>query len=188
PHCLARERLSKWTPSGNNARLSLSNTSDVPVSEEQLDCILEVMGSSWAQSTKETYGVGLLVFHVYCDSLKIPEDQHCPVSPTLLLAFLSSCAGSYSGSALANYTASLKAWHLLHGHPWIVNAKELKAIIDGAMVLVPESSKCSKREPFTIHILSIICSSINLSDHRDTAIFACITTTFYAIARAHSVT
>ncbi|KAG2112010.1 uncharacterized protein F5147DRAFT_551470, partial [Suillus discolor] len=148
-----------------------------------LDCILEVMGASWAQSTKETYGAGLLVFHVYCDTLNISEEQHCPIPPTLLLAFLSSCAGSYSASALANYAAGLKAWHLPHGCPWIVDAKELKAILDGAAAHAPTSLKCSKCAPFTVDILSIIRSHINLNDPRDAAIFACITTTFYSIAR-----
>jgi hypothetical protein len=141
------------------------------------------MGSSWAQTTKETYGAGLLVCHIYCDSLKIPEEHRCPVSPTLLLAFLFSCAGSYSGTALTNYTAGQKAWHLLHGRPWIVNAKELKATLDGATALAPDSSKCPKRIPFTVDILSAIRASINLDDHRDAAIFACLTTTFYAVAR-----
>ncbi|KAG2124421.1 hypothetical protein DEU56DRAFT_744548, partial [Suillus clintonianus] len=183
PHCLARERLHKWTPAGANTRLPTNSHTEAHISEEQLDRILQVMGSSWAQSTKETYGAGLLVFHVYCDSQKIPETQRCPVSPTILLSFLASCAGSYSGTALANYTAGLKAWHLLHGRPWIVNAKELKAVLDGATALAPESSKCSKREPFTVNILSTIRTFLNLDDHRDAAIFACITTTFYAIAR-----
>ncbi|KAG2073423.1 hypothetical protein BDR04DRAFT_993667, partial [Suillus decipiens] len=91
---------------------------------------------------KETYRAGLLVFHVYCDSLKIPEESCCPVSPTLLLAFLSSCARSYLSTMLSNYTAGLKAWHLLHGCPWIVNTKGLKAILDGASALAPNSSKC----------------------------------------------
>ncbi|KIK32911.1 hypothetical protein CY34DRAFT_31361, partial [Suillus luteus UH-Slu-Lm8-n1] len=183
PHCLARERLRKWLPAGPSTRLASLESSATTITDSHLDRILEVMGSSWAQTTKETYGAGLLVFHVYCDSLKIPEEQRCPVSPTLLLAFLSSCAGSYSGTALANYTAGLKAWHLLHGRPWIVNAKELKATLDGATALAPDSSKCPKCIPFTVDILSTIRAFINLNDHRDAAIFACLTTTFYTVAR-----
>ncbi|KAG2746292.1 hypothetical protein P692DRAFT_20739532 [Suillus brevipes Sb2] len=183
PHCLARERLRKWLLAGVSTRLASLEASDTAISDSQLDRILKVMGSSWAQTTKETYGAGLLVFHVYCDSLKIPEEQRCPVSPTLLLTFLSSCAGSYSGTALANYTAGLKAWHLLHGRPWIINAKELKATLDGATTLAPDSSKQPKRIPFTVNILSSIHTAINPEDHRDAAIFACLTTTFYAVAR-----
>ncbi|KAG1836068.1 hypothetical protein DFJ58DRAFT_670027, partial [Suillus subalutaceus] len=85
------------------------------ISDAQLNCILEVMGSSWATSTKESYGAGLLSFHVYCNSWSITEEKQCPISQTLLLDFLSSCASSYSRSALSNYAAGLRAWHLLHG-------------------------------------------------------------------------
>jgi hypothetical protein len=156
---------------------------DVILPDSHLDRILEVMGSSWATSTKETYGAGLLVFHVFCDSHNIAESQRCPVSSTLLLAFLSSCTGSYSGSSLANYAAGLKAWHLLHGQPWVVQANELKGILDGATALAPLSSKRPKREPFTPAIINSIRENLDLDDPRDAAIFACVTTTFYSVAR-----
>jgi hypothetical protein len=65
----------------------------------------------------------------------------------------------------------------------MVNTKELKAILDGATALAPASSKSSKRLPFTTEILSIIRTHLNLDDLLDAAIFACITTTFYSIAR-----
>ncbi|KAG1847684.1 hypothetical protein DFJ58DRAFT_647438, partial [Suillus subalutaceus] len=51
PHCLARERLCKWLPAGGKAcnHTSLSpETQNINVSDEQLDHILEVIGSSWA--------------------------------------------------------------------------------------------------------------------------------------------
>jgi hypothetical protein len=162
--------------------ISAVNENDVRISEDQLNRILEVIGSSWALSTKETYGAGLLVFQVFCDSHKIPEENRCPISANLLLMFLSSCAGSYSGSALANYAAGLKAWHLLHGRPWLINAKELKATLDGATALAPGSSKRDKRIPFTPDIIISIREHLDLENPKDAAIFACITTSFYAIA------
>ena len=76
--------------------------------------ILEVIGTSWANSTKVLYGNALLVYHIYCDlNGSIPNHERCPILRTLLLTFLSSCAGGASGSALANYTTGIKAWHLL---------------------------------------------------------------------------
>jgi hypothetical protein len=99
------------------------------------------------------------------------------------LAFLSSCTGSYSGTVLANYTAGLKVWHLLYGHPWIVNSKELKAILDGASALAPATSKFAKCNPFTVDTLVTIHTHINHDDPLDTAIFTCITTSFYSITR-----
>ncbi|KIK32233.1 hypothetical protein CY34DRAFT_101949, partial [Suillus luteus UH-Slu-Lm8-n1] len=75
PHCLAKDRLRLWLTAGTSPR------------QQQLA----------AQSTKVTYGTGLLIVH---DVNSIAEDQRCPVGPALLLTFLSSCVRSYSGSAL----------------------------------------------------------------------------------------
>ncbi|KAG2738674.1 hypothetical protein P692DRAFT_201873794 [Suillus brevipes Sb2] len=126
------------------------------VSDAQLERILDVIGLAWAQSTKETYGAGLLVFHVFCDTNNVAEENRCPVSRNLLLDFLCSCAGSYSGSALANYAAGLKAWHLLHGRAWQIPPSELKAVLDGATASAPKTSKRPKRLPFTPAILCSI--------------------------------
>ncbi|KAG2742873.1 hypothetical protein P692DRAFT_20879941 [Suillus brevipes Sb2] len=186
PHCLARERLRLWTPAGNSTRQLAATTEDPnahDVSDEQLNRMLEVMGSAWAQSTKETYGAGLLVFHVYCDFNHIDEDKRCPVSSNLLLQFLSSCAGAYSGSSLANFAAGIKAWHLLHGRPWLVQPDELKATLGGATVLAPSASKRPKRQPFTPEFISTIRNHLDLDKPLDAAVFACMMTTFYCIAR-----
>ncbi|KAG2116061.1 uncharacterized protein F5147DRAFT_769451 [Suillus discolor] len=151
PHCLARDRLRLWVPAGESTRQlasTLEKSQNHEVSDEQLDRILDVIGSVWAQSTKETYGAGLLVFHVYCDINHVEEDKCCPVNPNLLLEFLSSCAGSYSGSAIANFVAGIKAWHLLHGRAWMIQPGELKTLLKGTSVLAPPSSKCPKRQPF----------------------------------------
>ncbi|KAF8549244.1 hypothetical protein OG21DRAFT_1478933 [Imleria badia] len=122
-----------------------------------LDRILEVIGTSWADSTKELYGTGLLIFHVYCDIHNIAEVERCPISRALLLSFLSSCTGSYSGSAISNYAVGIRAWHLLHGHPWNIDQDEL-------------------------HI-KIICSYLNLDDLCDAAIYACMVVVFYCVVR-----
>ncbi|KAG1749062.1 uncharacterized protein EDB91DRAFT_1244851 [Suillus paluster] len=139
PHCLARERLILWIPAGEDTRRTATTNDphEFTISDAQLDRVLEVMGCSWATATKETYGAGLLVFHVYCDAQQIAESQRCPISRPLLLAFLSSCAGAYSGSALGNYAAGIKAWHILHGRPWLIPPNELKSILDGAAKFAP---------------------------------------------------
>lgn len=191
PHCLARDRLSYWKLFCEDTRRTITSNDprELSISDSQLDRVLEVMGSSWAASTKEMYGAEemygarLLVFHVYCDTQQIAESQRCPISRPLLLAFLSSCTGSYSSSPLANYTAGLKAWHILHGHPWLIPAGELKSILDGAAKFAPPASKCAKRSPFTPAIIIEICNHLNLEDPKDSAIFACITTSFYSVAR-----
>jgi len=84
---------------------------------------------------------------------------------------------------LNNYAAGLKAWHLLHGRPWKIHPAELKAILDGAAALAPMSSKRTKRAPFTPSIILAIKEHLDLNNHKDAAIFACITMTFYSVAR-----
>lgn len=113
PHCLAKDRLRLWLPSAPSP--SNNTPSTTIISEEQLDRVLQVINQSWHDSTKATYGAGLLIFHVFCDNNDIPDTARCPALADLILAFVASCAGSYSGSTIANYVAGLKAWHTLHG-------------------------------------------------------------------------
>lgn len=98
PHCLAGDRLRLWRPSKSRA-----DDGDIIISETDLERILEVINVLWAKGTRDVYGAGLLVFHIFCDLRKIPEDQRCPVSLLLIIAFILSCAGSYAGTTLANY-------------------------------------------------------------------------------------
>ncbi|KAI6000231.1 hypothetical protein EDC04DRAFT_2871985 [Pisolithus marmoratus] len=139
------------------------------------------MGASWAEKTKEAYSTGLLTYHVFCDSHNVSEHQQAPIRANTLLAFLSSCAGSYSGSALANFTARLQAWHLLHGLPWQINSEELRAIPEGASCLAPASSKRPLHKPFWVDMLKLIHSLLDPESPKDVAIFACLTIVFYCI-------
>ena len=189
PHCFARDRLRMWTPSCPSTRSAPSpsdQTSDdgtLTISEERLNRILDVIAASWTEKTKETYGSGLLIFHVFCDLNNITENHRCPASPSLISSFLASCAGAYSGSALSNCTAGLRAWHMLHGHPWSINQNELHSILEGASRLAPTSSKRPKRIPVERDLLLQFLTYFNLDDPRDAAIFACLVVTFYSVAR-----
>ena len=148
-HCLARDRLWLWKPA-NPSTHPADGVSSTIMSESMLDWILEVIGASWADSTKELYGTGLLIFHMFCDFNQISELEHCPVLRNLLLAFLSSCMGAYSGSALTNYSARLHTWHLLHGHLCSIDLVKLKHMLQGAARLAPCSSKKPKQPPMTV--------------------------------------
>jgi len=129
------------------------------------------------------YGSGLLVYHVFCDAREIPEEQCCPADTRTILAFIASCAGSYAGRTLSNYVYAIRAWHTLHGQPWVVQQSELQAALDGAVTLTPSSSKKPKREPITVHLIISIGSHLVSDSPLDAAIFACLTSVFYALAR-----
>ena len=116
PHCLVRDRLCSWI-SMNASTRATGDTFPTMVSKAALDHVLEVMGASWVESTKELYDTSLLIFQVYYDINHISKSKQCPVSWALLLLFLASCAGTHSGSAIFNYHMAIKGWHLLHGHP-----------------------------------------------------------------------
>ncbi|KIJ09471.1 hypothetical protein PAXINDRAFT_59604, partial [Paxillus involutus ATCC 200175] len=181
PHCLARQRLLMWRPASAPPR-STQSDNDRSLSEREIERILSVIGTSWSESTKELYGTGLLIFHVYCDINNIPDHLRAPVSTNSFTAFLSSCTGAYSGSTIANYAAAVKAWHLLHRMEWMVKDAEYKALLEGATRLAPSSSKRPKHDPFTVDILKRFSLLMNLDDPRDAAIFACLTCSFFCIA------
>ncbi|KAG2039346.1 hypothetical protein BDR03DRAFT_860214 [Suillus americanus] len=114
PHCLARDQMKQWFPL--ELRIAnMQNGDSLAILDEELQRVLTVMNMSWALSTRECYGAGLLVFHVFCDERNIPEEQCYPVDTRTMLNFVSSCAGSYSRKTSANYVYVIKAWHILHG-------------------------------------------------------------------------
>jgi hypothetical protein len=121
--------------------------------------------------------------HIYCDIHNIPDNLRAPVSTNTFAAFLSSCAGACSGSTITNYAAPVKAWHLLHGLEWAIKDTKYKALLEGATRLAPPTSKWSKHVPFTVDILERFNLTMNLDDPRDTAIFACLSCSFFCIAR-----
>ncbi|KAG6326956.1 hypothetical protein ID866_12134 [Astraeus odoratus] len=173
PHYPARDCLQLWCPD--------LSTGTTITSEAHLECILQVIDASWQDSTKATYGSGLLVFHIFCDQQNIPELAHCPAPTQLVLAFLSSCAGAYTGTTLANYVAGLKACHILHGQPWLVDADSLKCCLEGANHMAPLSFKCPLRAPFTPEIITSIKSLLQLEEPLDAAIFACMSVCFWCM-------
>jgi len=182
PHCLAKDRLRVWRPT--SARNTL-DTLGLPInlSPADLSRIADVLELAFAPSTREVYGTGLLLFHVFCDMKNIPEDQRAPASALLLSSFVATLAGSYAPKSITNYLYGVRAWHIIHGSPWHPNTSETEAIIKAANSIRPASSKQKPRRPFTIDYMLAIRSQLDISAPLDAAVFACLTTTFYTTAR-----
>lgn len=155
----------------------------LPFSHSVVETVHGALANSWQDSTKSTYGSGLLIFHVFCDKHNIPEHQRAPCSRDLLAAFISSLAGLYSGCTLRNYVAGIRAWHVLHRLPWKVDDIEQSRLLASADKATPASSKRPPRQPFTPAYLSAIRDQLDLTAPLDAAVFACLTTTFYCCAR-----
>lgn len=181
PHCLAGERLKLWQPAGSSH--PAGHGSGFTLSDEDVDRIINIMNVSWSKGTRETYGAGLLVYHVFCDMRQLPEAQRAPAAQPLILAFISSLAGSYSGSTLSNYVCSVRAWHILHGLLWNMDDSQLKAALTGASNLAPPTSKRAKRLPITVQLLVQLLEHLDPNVPLDAAIRSCITTVFYTAAR-----
>ena len=141
------------------------------------------MSNAWASSTRESYSAGLLVYHVYCDKKGISEELRAPASQDIITSLVASLAGSYSGSTISNYVHGIRAWHVLHGLQWKLDRLELEAVLRAAERLTPSSSKRKKRQPYTPEFIARLRLQLNLEDPFDVAVFACLTTCFYAAAR-----
>ncbi|KIK78840.1 hypothetical protein PAXRUDRAFT_162943 [Paxillus rubicundulus Ve08.2h10] len=109
-------------------------------------------------------------------------------SPSIISAFISTLAGSYSGSTVSNYINSMRAWHTVHGLEWALNDNETDTLLKVASSLAPPQSKRPPREPYTINMLVSIRSHLDLTFPLHAAVFACLTTAFYATAHVGELT
>ena len=154
PHCLARELLRRW-------RLSLNVSSChllVELAPEELERVFNVMSNAWAESTRESYSSGILVYHVFCDVRNIPEESRAPANQTTITSFIVSLAGSYSGSAISYHINSIRAWHILHSLNgglirWRLTLRSKG--LTGSHPLLPRGRKGSRTPP----ISSVDCAS-----------------------------
>ncbi|KIK79964.1 hypothetical protein PAXRUDRAFT_159892, partial [Paxillus rubicundulus Ve08.2h10] len=76
PTCTARDHLQKWQPAPHATHDP--HSSPTTFQESDLNQIKDVITHTWAESTKELYGSGLLIFHVFCDTKSIPDCDCAP--------------------------------------------------------------------------------------------------------------
>ncbi|KAJ7817307.1 hypothetical protein B0H14DRAFT_2374089 [Mycena olivaceomarginata] len=190
PHCshvLAQDRLRLWVPS--QARNSLDAAGrPVNVTTEDLARIEAVLLEAWAEGIHDTYGSGLLVWHVFHDKCGMPEVQRAPMSPVLLVAFIACIAGAYSGKTIANYVYGVHAWHILHGAPWLINAPELEALLDGANWLIPATSKQKKHLLYMVDLIIRILHHLDLTIPLHTVVYSCLTIMFWSAGQVGEFT
>lgn len=182
PHCLAKDRLRLWRPSAAQA-----DRDGIAWTDQEFDRLIHVTNLSWGQGTRETYGAGLLIYHIYCDMRSIAEDARCPVLPLTMSMFIASCAGSYSGSTLTNYTCGVRAWHIMHGAAWNMDL-QVRAALDGAAKLAPPASKKGPRTPMTISMLEALNAQLDPTLPLDVSVRAALNIMFYSLARTGELT
>ncbi|KAH9056791.1 hypothetical protein EDB87DRAFT_1675882 [Lactarius vividus] len=80
-----------------------------------------------------------------------------------------------SGKTISNYLNGVRAWHILHSIPWILDKAEMDAML--------HASKRKARRPYTPDFIATVKRDLVLDNPLDAAILACISTCFYASAR-----
>jgi len=148
--------------------------------DEDLKQIEAIMAHTWEVDTHTTYVSCLLSFMVFCDKKGIPEEDRASVSHILLLSFVSALTVAYSGSAISNYLYGIQVWHILHGIPWKIEKLEMDTLLKAAEKVTPPSSRQKKRRPYTIDFILSIWQHLDLQKPLNSAVFACLTTCFFA--------
>ena len=141
------------------------------------------MVHAWEEDTRVSYGAGLLMWHCFCDEKGVPEESRAPATQALLSAFIAHMAAAYSGKTIAGYLNGVRAWHILHGLQCALEKKEMDIMLRAADKLTPSSSKRKKRQPYTPEFIATVRAHLNLEKPLDAAVYACLTTCFYASAR-----
>ena len=177
PHCAAKDRLEKWLPHPESCPFV-----DSPATLKLQERVKAVTLQGWAESTRTTYGAGLLVYHVFCDSREISEKERVPAKANLISAFISTLAGSLSSKAIHNYIYGVRAWHTLYGLPWVLHEDQVHMMLKGAAKLAPLTVKQDKCKPVTTQMMSLIKAELDQTDPFNAAFFACLTTIFYTAA------
>ena len=175
PHCLAVDRLHLWQPP-----VSARSASGL-LSLDAARRILHALRLGYADSTAQTYGSGLLVFHVFCDAHHFSEEERSPVHLNVLESFISCLLGFYSASAVSNIVAGVHAWHVIHGLRWCLDPAEQQVFIRAADRLAPPGR--SKRAPLLVDHLLALAPVFDLSVSLDAAFWAALLAIFWCTAR-----
>ena len=137
--------------------------------------------SAFAKSTRSTYGTGLAKYHQYCDTIMLPEINRTPASTTIIAGFVTYLSGAYSKTAITNFIAGVKAWHFINNLQYDVDDKLLQTLLQGAARVQPLPQP--RRRPLTTVELEKILKNLDISQHEQAAVAACLTTCFYSCAR-----
>ncbi|KAF5384796.1 hypothetical protein D9615_000948 [Tricholomella constricta] len=178
PHCFAGERLRLWVPSTRSAAPAFVDVGRV----------VATLALGYAEGMAESYGSGLLAWHVWCDSKDVPEDDRAPAAQVLVSAFIFSLTGAFAGKTIRNYVYGIRAWHVVHSVPWRPNDDELDLMLKAADKLTPASSKRKKRQPYTTDFICRLREQMTPDDPFDIAVFACLVCLFYSASRVGEFT
>lgn len=181
-HCAARDRLILWLPAKNAQALDpVTPSTATSLSEQDMRRVFDTLQFAYSPDTLAVYGSGLLVYHCWCDTHGISELDRAPAPTHVIEAFIASCSGAYSRTAIENSVAGIQAWHLLHHLPWNPNKSTISHLYKAAGRLAP--TKRNLRPPLTLDLMRTLFRHLDLTSSLDTAVKACLLITFWCTAR-----
>ncbi|KAJ3754037.1 hypothetical protein EV360DRAFT_1767, partial [Lentinula raphanica] len=168
PKVRAKDRIHAWsTPysiqqrSANIGKYSLN----------LIESGQKAVSAGLADSTKSSYGAGILRFNQFCDLMGVAENLRMPADETLLIGFVGHYMGSKSGSCIKSWLSAIQAWHVLAGAPWPIDSKLLKLARKGART-AGTHLKRPQRNPITLAHLLALHSVIDPSNSFHSAVWA----------------
>lgn len=139
PHCPASDWVHCWKP--QNAWHALDDNRHLTnLAENDLAKISKVLKEAFTPNTRSTYGMGLLMFHLFCDHKGIKEEHWVLVNPTVLTSFISTLAGTCGSSTIRNYIYGVRAWHIVHSIKWNINSNKVEALFKAGNKMSPKEA------------------------------------------------
>ncbi|VDB90673.1 unnamed protein product [Peniophora sp. CBMAI 1063] len=164
PRVLARDRLRLWKPGCSPHVPVAYDNVPLPFSDADIQRVCDLLDIAFSEKVLESYGSGLLHYHVFCDKKKVPEDQRAPASVDLLRFFIASLAGSYREGTIRSYRLLLRA----------------------AKNVAPPPKE--KRSPLMVEDMERLRGALDLDDPLQAASWGALVTTFWCTARCGEFT
>lgn len=177
PNVQAQDRIFAWdTPFAEQHRASIALPDQLVSST--LRCVLNGL----AESTRTTYGAGIVKFTQFCNHWAIPEEDRMPASYALLCAFLSSVSGTVADGSVWSYMAGVRAWHVFNHAPWHGDDGWVQLARSSAS---KEGAKFRKKQraPILFEHLVALRRAISLEDPFHAAVWAVALVTFFGCRR-----
>ncbi|KAE8179288.1 hypothetical protein CF328_g9528, partial [Tilletia controversa] len=166
--------------------LTLSSGKELPGTSFLNLAVGRALGSSLKPSTRSNYGYALGTFLRFCFELGLSTIDIFPLSEGLLLAFVSTQAGSKAKGTVSNYFSALSAWHDIWGVEW-KRFPLVDRALQGIARLAPD--KLPLRPPVRLSDLAAARSMLDIdSNPLDAAVWACALVTFWAACRLGETT
>jgi hypothetical protein len=176
-----------WTSDPTPKRITLPSPiiHNVPpnISEHATIHISDSLTAALSTKTLAGYTSTVYNFLSWCESEHIPSKLRFPAHESVLCAYAARRIGLFSGKTARADITALRAWHLLNGLPWNFSSR-VHYILKGVDRLAPAHSRRPPRPPFSLHMLTDICSAVNPQSHFDTAVLAAATLAFWGLCRS----